>query len=77
MDINKDVFDKNYKSSVNIEGDATTVLKAIWERIKDKDIKNGNENIATKIAELNKKYDDEWLVGKKDQYSFTGLVLKV
>lgn len=66
IDINKDVFDKNYKSTVNIEGDATAVLKAIWERIKDKDVKNGNENIATKIAELNKKYNDEWLTGKKD-----------
>lgn len=66
VDINKDVFDKNYKSAVNIEGDATAVLIAIWERIKDKDIKNGNTNISEKIAELNKKYNDEWLVGKRD-----------
>ncbi|MFV0531377.1 MAG: thiamine pyrophosphate-binding protein [Flavobacteriales bacterium] len=66
VDINKEVFDKNYKSAVNIEGDATVILKMIWEKIKDLDIKNSNENVASKIAELNKKYDEEWLVNKRN-----------
>ncbi|MCB9033569.1 MAG: thiamine pyrophosphate-binding protein [Chitinophagales bacterium] len=65
IDINNEVFDKNYKSTVNIEGDATAVLKAIWKKIKDKDIKNDNIDIAHKIASLNKKYNDEWLVDKR------------
>ncbi len=65
IDINKEVFDKNYPSEISIEGDATEVLKAIWEEIKDKEIKNDNNKIVAKVAALNGKYDDEWLVKKR------------
>ncbi len=65
VDINNEVFDKNYTSEINIEGDATEVLKAIWEQIKDQEIKNGNTNVEAEIAALNKKYNDEWLVKKQ------------
>lgn len=76
VDINKEVFDKNYKSQVNIEGDATEVLKAIWEKLKDKNIQNENGNMPAKIAELNKKYDDEWLVSKRDDIVSPGWFFK-
>lgn len=65
VDINKEVFDKNYTSEIAIEGDATDVLKAIWEQLKDRDISNGNANVEEEIAELNQKYYNEWLVKKQ------------
>lgn len=65
VDINKEVFDKNYTSEINIEGDATDVLKAIWKQIKDLDIQNANTNVEIEIAKLNTRYDTEWLVEKK------------
>lgn len=65
IDINKEVFDKNYTSEINIEGDATEVLKEIWSRIANIDISNNNDEITTKVANLNQKYNDTWLVKKK------------
>lgn len=66
VDINKEVFDKNYTTKVQIEGDATKILKAIWERIKDLDITNRNIGIEKEITRLNDKYYKEWMVSKKD-----------
>ncbi len=66
IDINKEVFDKNYTSEIAIEGDAAEVLKAIWEQLKDRGISNGNANIEEEIATLNQKYYNEWLVKKQE-----------
>ncbi|MBW7867839.1 MAG: thiamine pyrophosphate-binding protein [Brumimicrobium sp.] len=64
IDINKEVFDKNYPTTLAIEGDATEVLKAIWEELKDVEISNDNTQIAGKIQQLKTDYFNEWL-GKK------------
>lgn len=66
IDINREVFDKNYKSKINIEGDATEVLKAIWEKLKDLKIENKNSDVKTEIEIFNSKYHNEWMVKKQD-----------
>ncbi len=64
IDINEEVFDKNYKSELSIQGDATEVLNAIWEKLEKMEDRDGRE-IVDRIHKLNQDYDSTWLTEKK------------
>lgn len=67
VDINPEVFDKNYRSTITLEGDATDMLKTIWEEL-DKRNFTATRSIAelgAKIQKDNEAYGKEWLGEKK------------
>ncbi len=69
IDINHEVFDKNYQSAVSIEGDAKDVLKLILEELKSRkfSIKRNKAELENLIKDENEKYYQDWLsVKKKD-----------
>ncbi len=63
IDINPEVFDKNFQTSVAIESDAKVALQAIITQLKSEDFKTRQSitKIETKLALENKKYDATWL----------------
>ncbi|RLD21249.1 MAG: thiamine pyrophosphate-binding protein [Bacteroidetes bacterium] len=67
VDINPEVFDKNYQTKIAIEGDANTVLKAIAEELEARDFKASRimQTEGDKIKSDNQKYYAEWLGEKK------------
>lgn len=72
IDINPEVFDKNYKTTVAIESDSGKALKKILEGLKEKSYstERSKEEIGFKIREMNGKYFKEWLNEKqKDKVS--------
>jgi len=78
VDINSDVFDKNFKSEISIEGDATQVIKAIIDELKRDSYTHNRslESITAKLKEKNEKYFSEWLKGKKDNIVSPGYFFK-
>jgi acetolactate synthase I/II/III large subunit len=67
IDINPEVFDKNYKSELSIEGDATLLLKAIAEELESRKFiapRDANA-LSAKIKRDNADYYNEWLPSKK------------
>lgn len=68
IDINPEVFNKNYTAKLAIEGDATDVLKAINDAIATKNFKSNRDAQAlTKtIADEKKAYGDTWRKEKRD-----------
>lgn len=72
IDINPEVFDKNYQTTLAIEGDAGDVLKLLLEGLEASSYSstNSKEEIGFKIREMNGKYFKEWLGDKqKDKVS--------
>ncbi len=63
IDINPEVFDKNYQSAVSIEGDAKEVLSKIIEELKSRNFNSerDKEVLSTLIKSENEKYYKEWL----------------
>lgn len=63
IDINPEVFDKNYKTTVAIESDAGIGIKKILEGLKEKTYSTDRsiEDLGFKISEMNDKYFNEWL----------------
>lgn len=68
VDINPDVFGKNYKSELSIEGDASQVLKAIADELETRNFKSPRDiqNLGKKIQNDNQAYYEKWLGKKKD-----------
>lgn len=68
IDINKNVFNKNYKAKITLQGDANIVLKAIWEELKNRDINRDTQRefVTKTIKKYEEKYIAEWLPPKKD-----------
>ncbi len=66
IDINPEVFDKNFPSTVAIEGDAGQILEAIISKLEEGNYKTERslEEVGTIITEKNNKYFSEWLVPK-------------
>ncbi len=65
IDINPEVFNKNYKAAVAIEGDSREVLSALIDKLKTEGYTpRTNFNIQS-IQEDKEKYFGEWLVEKK------------
>ncbi len=67
IDINPQVFNKNYQTEMSIEGDATVVLKAIADELEKRKFKSPRDfkALGEKIKSDNKKYYDEWLGDRK------------
>jgi len=62
IDINKEVFDKNYPSKISIEADATEALKLLAEALESltKNKTKDNSALAKMIKEEKEKYFNEW-----------------
>ncbi|TGK56159.1 thiamine pyrophosphate-binding protein [Leptospira wolffii] len=61
IDINPEVFSKNYPAEVGIEGDAKYVLSQLIEILeKNKDLPKRKNKIADLIQEKKKSYEKEW-----------------
>ncbi|MCE9500937.1 MAG: thiamine pyrophosphate-binding protein [Leptospira sp.] len=60
-DINPEVFVKNYKSTVSIEGDAEAVLEALYAELKKNGVpKKSNQDIRDIIRKEKENYNKEW-----------------
>ena len=68
IDINENVFDKNYKTKLAIHADATDALKAIYEEIEKRNFQSPRDlnGLAGKIKADEEKYMAEWLTPKKN-----------
>lgn len=67
IDINPEVFNKNYKATLLIEGDATEVLKLIAEELKKTNQTQKNDNKLEKlIKKVKLDYSKEWKKEKKN-----------
>jgi acetolactate synthase-1/2/3 large subunit len=68
IDINPEVFDKNYKTSLAIEADAKDALTAILETLKADGYSSGRNNAAVGdiIQKKNNDYFSTWLEKEKD-----------
>lgn len=78
IDINPEVFDKNYKTELAIEGDASEVLKAIAEELESRNFKSPRDLIGLGeiIRSDNEKYYKEWLLEKKSDLVSPGHFFK-
>jgi acetolactate synthase-1/2/3 large subunit len=67
IDINPDVFDKNFKTTLAIESDSRIALKALIDRLKEAGFANHQQLdlIKKTIREKNDKYFNTWL-GKEN-----------
>lgn len=78
IDINPEVFDKNYPSEIAIEGDATEVLKALLNELETRDFKTVRD--FQKQGEIIKKdnsdYYQKWLADKKNDLVSPGHFFK-
>lgn len=63
IDINPEVFDKNYKTAIAIEGDANDILEAIADELEERNFNSERslQVIGDKIKKDNQKYYRTWL----------------
>jgi len=67
IDINPEVFNKNYKATLLIEGDATEVLKLIADELKKTNQTQKNDNkLEKQIKKVKLDYSKEWKKEKKN-----------
>lgn len=68
IDINPDVFDKNYKTTLAIHADSRDALQAVLAELEKRDFQSPRDaaKLKGRIAEDEKKYMDGWLKEKKD-----------
>ncbi len=78
IDINPEVFDKNYKSVISLEADATDALKAIYEELDSRNYQSDRniQNLGEKIKKDEDKYISGWLPNKKDDVVSPGHFFK-
>lgn len=67
IDIDKNVFDKNYKSKLAIEGDAREVLESLLLELKNRNIEKLNSHLRNTIAKDKQAYYQEWSDYKFDK----------
>jgi acetolactate synthase-1/2/3 large subunit len=60
VDINGEVFDKNYPSKISIQGDTKDVFDALLKELGSQTISNNNSQISNQIALDKEKYQKEW-----------------
>lgn len=60
IDIDKDVFDKNYKSKLAIEGDAKQVLESLLLELTKQNIEKSDADLINSIAKDKEAYYKEW-----------------
>ncbi len=62
IDINKDVFDKNYKTKHSLEADAKVALKGLLKILRNKNLKyEPSSDLISQIKTDKKKYREEWI----------------
>ncbi len=68
VDINPEVFDKNFKTTLAIEADGADFLKALYDELVSRGFKSKNnwQEIGKEIAKKNEEYFDEWIKSKKN-----------
>jgi len=68
IDINPEVFDKNFKTSLAIEADAKDALTALIDALNEDDYSSGRDNdtIGSIIQKKNDDYFNTWLEKEKD-----------
>ncbi len=78
IDINSEVFDKNYKTTVAIHGDAGEVLRAVWEELNSRNFQSPrNYNaLGAQLKKDNEDYFATWLNGKKNDIVSPGYFFK-
>ncbi len=78
IDINAEVFDKNFPTKVKIESDAKVALQAILKELKKSNFKaeKSLSKISTKLANENKKYFNSWLKKKQTDIVSPGYFFK-
>ena len=78
IDINPEVFDKNYKTKIAIEGDAKEVLQAVWEELNSRNWSSTRDAavLGAQIQKDNDNYFAEWTKGKKDDMVSPGYFFK-
>jgi len=78
VDINREVFDKNYKTAIAIEGDANDVLEAIADELEARSFISPRniQETGDKIISDNEKYYREWLGEKKSDLVSPGHFFK-
>jgi len=59
IDINPDVFSRNYPAAVSIEGDSKVVLKQLLAELSDEKTRNSDQ-LSQQIAADKKAYREEW-----------------
>lgn len=67
IDIDRNVFDKNYKSKLAIEGDAKMVLDRLLAALTAQNITKSNAGLRSAIAKDKQAYHDEWARFKFDR----------
>ena len=67
IDIDENVFDKNYKSKLAIQGDAKLVLDSLLAELINKNIEKSNPNLISSIAKDKQAYYKEWSDFKFDR----------
>ena len=84
IDINSDVFNKNYHADLCIQADASEALKALYEELLTRKINRTAERASNEsaIKKMNEEYFAEWTTGKKSDkvspgYFFETLQRKV
>lgn len=67
IDINPEVFNKNYKAELTLEGDSVMVLKAVAEELESRNFTAPRDKaaLAASIRKDNEDYYKEWLTPKK------------
>jgi acetolactate synthase-1/2/3 large subunit len=76
IDINPQVFDKNYKSKINIEGDSSQILKLLLEELQKFEISNNNSEIKELIKKEKESYRNSWLTEKSKEIVSPGFFFK-
>jgi len=78
VDINPEVFHKNYQAALPIEGDATQVMQAIVKEAKSRDYTSprNSQELATTIAREKKAYSESWRKEKKGDIVSPGFFFK-
>lgn len=68
VDINENVFNKNYPSVLSIHADANEALKAIWEELSSRNFNSPRnmQEVGDKIKKDEDKYIGEWLKDKRN-----------
>lgn len=67
IDIDENVFDKNYKSKLAIQGDAKQVLESLLTELTKKNIQKSNPHLISSIAKDKQVYYKEWSDYKFDR----------
>lgn len=78
IDINKEVFNKNYKASQTIHADSGEALEAIWLEIKSRNFiaKQSFEEVGAKLSKMNEEYFNTWLKEKRSDIVSPGYFFK-